>query len=1348
MDEEKTVLINSTEISSSKHDTDSESFVSSRKGYSSISGLDDEFAGLSEADAEILRDQVTVPNVTASFLRLYRYATKRDKIMIAVGVVFSLVEGLTRPGTAFIFGSASEQFTLIRPDGEYYNSTSGNYYYYNETATKWYSYNDTEYGTNYTDYSSYMMNQMNAVSPDEFFRIIRLYSGIMAAVATLVWFLTYVKSYIFNASSEVLASRIKEHYLSAILRQNIGYFDKLGSGEITTRISSDTALVQDAMSEKVSYVISHLTTFVASIALAYYESPILTSIILGIVFAIIAVTYFGSMAVTIYSKRSQDAYGAAATLSEEAISSVRNIQAFNIQERMVMTYDKFLLVCEKWDIHAGYAGGLLGGGIHIFAYTIDTLTFWQGIRLYTEERITVAAMMTCLMTLFQGAFAFTIISPYLTSITTGVAASTKIFATIDRKSPIDSSAESGKRLESVRGEISIKDVRFIYPSRPNVTILNNFNLNVPAGKTVALVGASGSGKSTIIGILERFYNPLAGQILLDGHDIMDLNIRWLRQNIALVSQEPNLFAVSIFENIAYGLIGTKYEFVSKEEKTDLIIEACKQANAWDFIKSLPDGLETQVGERGFLMSGGQKQRIAIARAIVSDPKILLLDEATSALDTKSEGVVQEALDRASKNRTTIVIAHRLSTIKDADLIVVMRTGVILEQGTHNELLAAEGEYYNLVKSQSIAGAAESFKAAADEDGEEEVLDEKAGVEMVALKKTKTAVSSMSAYELEERPEEKLASIWEVSKVLYRIGRRDLIVTMIGLYSGALTGVALIGLAFIYAFFLLYLQRYTVPYDSEIIRQLIYPLAGFIFMTGCILFFTSTIGGGFFGYTSSRLVRKIREMSLRQMLRQDISYFDMNEHSVGFLTASLASDGQRIKALGGETANKMVESAVTMGAGLVIAIIVGYKLGLVMFATVPLILLVGYFRFRMLAAFTQKASKEAGASSDYACEAASAIKTVLSLTREEEIMERYRTSLARTIQENLKVGVRSALFDGLSRGMQFYLMALGFFYGGYLVSTGEYSVFQFYFIFILVVFAAESTTTVFTFAPEMAKALKAAREVKKLLESEPEIDANSTEGMVLEPEAVEGNIEFKDIHFRYPTRLDVPVLRGLNLSIKKGQFVALVGSSGCGKSTTIGLIESFYRPQKGVVTLDGHDISELNVAEYRSHIALVQQEPVLYAGSIRENVALGSTVEVTDEEIMEACKSANIHEFILSLPDGYDTLCGSKGALLSGGQKQRIAIARALIRNPKVLLLDEATSALDSESERVVQAALDKASKGRTTIAVAHRLSTIQNADCIYVFEGGRVLESGTHQELLANKGKYYDLVQLQALEAN
>lgn len=307
------------------------------------------------------------------------------------------------------------------------------------------------------------------------------------------------------------------------------------------------------------------------------------------------------------------------------------------------------------------------------------------------------------------------------AITHARGAAAKLLETIDRVPTIDSASEEGLKPETCEGQITLEDARFNYPSRPNVPILRGLSLNFPAGKTAALVGASGSGKSTIISLVERFYDPLSGVVKLDGRDLRTLNVRWLRSQIGLVSQEPTLFATTIRRNVEHGLVGTRWENAADDVKFQMVKAACEKANADGFISKLPLGYETMVGERGFLLSGGQKQRIAIARAIVSDPRILLLDEATSALDTQSEGIVQDALDKAAAGRTTITIAHRLSTIKDAECIYVMGDGCVLESGTHSQLLAnPDGPYALLVEAQKLRESTESVIP----DSEETTIDEK------------------------------------------------------------------------------------------------------------------------------------------------------------------------------------------------------------------------------------------------------------------------------------------------------------------------------------------------------------------------------------------------------------------------------------------------------------------------------------------------------------------------------------------------------------------------------------------------------------------------------------------------
>ncbi|KAK9491116.1 P-loop containing nucleoside triphosphate hydrolase protein [Lipomyces doorenjongii] len=1369
-------------VSTVSGDTQTTPLLGSEKSSTAIDvpKYADEFSSLPPSEAKILREQVVVPDITSSFFQMFRYATATDKLLYLIATISGILEGTAKPLMTLVFGYITQTFAdYYRFDpfnhAMYYNGIytdkyfNGTYPMFDGSTYNCTSIYDVYNGTE--EYHSCNSGFMSTyISPEEFQRRVNNFALFFLAIGLGDIILSYIEMSVFIGRGDVLSSRIRENYLRATLKQNIGYFDKLGSGEITTRISADTLLIQDAISEKVGFIVSNVTTFFAAFALGFALSYKLTFIMLSVAVFILATFFISSGKMTKYYKLALGGVSTGGTLAEEVLSSVRNVQAFGIQDRLALKYDKFLAISQKWALRAGIAAGVMSGTMWLGVFSNDSLAFWQGSKFLARDELTISSVITILMAMVQGTYAISNISPHVRSITNGMAAASKIFQTIDRVSVIDSSIETGKRLETVRGDIELRDVKFIYPSRPNVTILEHFNLTIPAGKTVALVGASGSGKSTIVGLLERFYLPLAGQIFLDGVSINDINIKWLRSQIALVSQEPTLFGCSVFENVAHGLIGTSYENASPAEKRALVIEACEQANAMAFIDNLPEGLDTNVGERGFLMSGGQKQRIAIARAIVGNPKILLLDEATSALDTKSEGVVQEALDRASKNRTTIVIAHRLSTIKDADCIVVMRKGTILEMGTHNELLVKQGEYYGLVEAQRIHKQKEemiealqkthSADSSSDSDGMSSTLDEKASLEdsvdksydkdtdaLLGLSKTKTgkSVSSVALSPASHDEEGAYSSygFFETVGFLIKLSGPENHFNVVGAIFSGILGLSYPALGLFYARCIEALRSY--PQDTEFMLREIDYFAGLFFMLAVVSFLSSIISLSLFAFAGQKLVRRIRLMTIRQMLRQDISFFDRDENTIGSLTSTLSRDAQAVEGLSGTTLGQILSSMMIVVSSVTLALVIAWNLGLVTTACVPLLLAAGFYRFYILAKFQRKAQQSSEGTASYACEATSAIRTVAALTREEDVMQHYHAELQYQIEKGRSTVHYSALLYGVAQGMLYLIMALTFWYGARFLKTREYDLFQFYVTFMAVVFGAQSAGIMFSYASDMGKAYQATQNIKKLLELKPHIDTWSEEGDI--PQNVRGEVEFRNVHFRYPTRPQVPVLRGLNLTIKPGQYVALVGSSGCGKSTTIGLIESFYTPLAGKIMLDGKDISLFNINEYRKQIALVSQEPTLYAGTIKENIELGSPEPVTEEQIHAVCKQANIHDFIMSLPDGYATLCGSKGALLSGGQKQRIAIARALIRQPTILLLDEATSALDSESEKVVQAALDAAAKGRTTIAVAHRLSTIQKADVIFVFENGKVLEAGTHQELLANKSKYYELVQMQALEA-
>lgn len=427
----------------------------------------------------------------------------------------------------------------------------------------------------------------------------------------------YISTVGFIYTGEHISGKIRAHYLEACLKQNIGFFDKLGSGEVTTRITADTNLVQDGISEKVGLTLTAIATFITAFVIGFIKSWKLTIILSSTVFAITAVMGGGSSFIIKYNKQSLESYALGGSVAEEVISSIRNAVAFGTQSKLARQYDEHLAQAEKYGYKVKFVLGVMVGGMFMIVYLNYGLAFWMGSRFLVDGQLGLSAILTILMSIMIGAFSLGNVAPNVQAFTTAISAAAKIFNTIDRVSPLDPTSAEGEVLEHVEGTIELRNIKHIYPSRPEVVVMQDVSLVIPAGKKTALVGASGSGKSTIVGLVERFYDPVGGYVFLDGHDVTTLNLRWLRRQISLVSQEPTLFGTTIYENIGHGLIGTKFENEKDERKRALIIEAAKMANAHDFITGLPEGYETNVGERGFLLSGGQKQRIAIARAVVS-----------------------------------------------------------------------------------------------------------------------------------------------------------------------------------------------------------------------------------------------------------------------------------------------------------------------------------------------------------------------------------------------------------------------------------------------------------------------------------------------------------------------------------------------------------------------------------------------------------------------------------------------------------------------------------------------------------------------------------------------------------
>ncbi|XP_046851815.1 ATP-dependent translocase ABCB1-like [Xenia sp. Carnegie-2017] len=1193
------------------------------------------------------------------FTKLFDLADKLDVFLMIIGTIGAIVFGGMQPGQFIIFGSLTDDFV--------------------------------EFGR---------CKLSNCSSLPDIEESTRKIAYWYVGIAHVFLFSGYMMMAGWGISSERQNHKIRLAVFRSILRQDIAWFDYHDAGELNSRLVDDLNKIVDGMGEKFARFIQCLTTFIGAYIIGFIYGWQLTLVLLSM----LPLMAFGGGIMGLlsagFTAQEVNAYAKAGSIAEEVLSSMRTVAAFGGEEKETKRYEERLANASEFGVKKGLAMGCGMGFLQFVVFASYTLAFWYGSKLVIQKDMSSGDMMTVFFSVVTGSIVLGQIGPNLQAMATSRAASYNIFAIIDREPVVDALTDEGLKPEKMDANVEFRNVKFRYPTRPDLKVLRGFNLTIPQGKTAALVGGSGCGKSTVVKILQRFYSMTSGTVTIGGDDIKALNLKWLRSHIGVVSQEPILFATTIADNISYGREGATM---------DEIIEVAKKANAHSFITQFPQGYQTLCGERGAQMSGGQKQRIAIARALIRNPKILLLDEATSALDTESESIVQDALDKASEGRTTIVIAHRLSTIKNADMIVSVDKGRVSEIGTHDELMAAGGIYKDLVTLQMLA--AEQDKQVepedVDDDGEENAVDLKlslsssgsvqADVRYGRQLSRQLSRRSMGQADIVLEEDVKPAPIFSVIKLNFPEWKW----MAIGCIGSALTGA--------FPFVLLSFWGNVLqhnrddPHEREIMKDDSLKWALFFLVIGVATGIGMILQNWMFAKAGEKLTTRLRKKAFAAMLRQEIGFFDDINHSTGALCTQLSSHASKVQGATGPTVGLAVSSLVTAVGSLIVAYISGWKLALVITGFVPFIIVAGSLSMLLMGSKDRYGGDEE--SGQIAIETISNMQTVASLGREELFYERY-----------VKVAERHYYFFNVYFSTVLMSIIMGSLMIGQLAAL----------------------------SPDFNKGRIGAAHLFKLFARVPKIDSASDKG--IKPNGVEGNIQFRKVKFRYPARRNVKVLRGLNFSVKSGETLALVGSSGCGKSTSVSLIERFYNPESGLVTLDDNDINALNIKWLRNQIGIVSQEPILFDLTIRENIAYGdNTREVSIEEIQTAAKNANIHDFITSLTNGYETKVGDKGTLISGGQKQRIAIARALVRNPKILLLDEATSALDTESEKIVQDALDKAREGRTTLVIAHRLSTIQNADCIVVLRKGRVIEQGTHQQLINKKGAYYVLQKAQAL---
>ncbi|KNC82132.1 hypothetical protein SARC_05570 [Sphaeroforma arctica JP610] len=1250
-----------------------------------------------------------------------------------------------------------------------------------------------------------------------------LFLGLIAFVAGCI------QRVVIGLATRPAVTRIRKHYIQSLLSQDMTFHDAHQGGELVSHVTVDMERIERALGDAHSFLFMLLGMASSGIIVGFVFSPKLAAIcalfvpMIGGSGAIMA--RFTSNA----AGKSSVVYAAAAAAAEEALTLIRTVTAFGGQKHELEQYTEKVKNVETRGIKGAFILGLGSGVSLMILYCSCAFMMWFSFTLVERREAEVGDAMTVFFSIVVAAVALGQIFPAMDEIASARGCAYTVYNTIQRKSEIDALSDEGTVPEKCVGRIEFKDVDFRYNDIAPL-VIRNLTLDFAPGKSMALVGFSGSGKSTTITLLERFYDVSAGTIDLDGSDIRSLNIQWLRNQIGYVGQEPVLFGGTIRDNIAAGAplvanpdfisdmpydVFTNPRFVRSEVSQEKIEEAAEMANAHNFITNLPDSYNTLISEGGGMLSGGQKQRIAIARALLRDPKILLLDEATSALDVESETIVQAAMDKASAGRTTIVIAHRLSTVRNADVISFMSEGEVIEKGSHDELVALGGAYAEFVAIQMgsdnppVVAPSPRLSAAEVYDGKD---DETLGADDLGFGELKLGEDTNPTTEdiiesIIQENTEQLAQINathkdEVDDHIFTqtiaLNKPELPAVLLGTFMALVSGV--LWPIFAYCFGSMLFVLITLDFDKAMKWIIIF------FSLGATALVSNTSMYWAFGYAKEKLTRRLRVQTFRSLMRQDIGFFDFEANRTSALTVYLSTDASAVSGMTGDSLLMQTTLSATVLCTIMIGLFACWPLALVMMMSFVFSGLVAMGGAWISERITRKASKSLIDGTTMVSEYLQSVRTVTYLGVSGDILQRYNTHL-NTPEKGL---FRASIVSGFSFGVAMLIIlavwGFSFWWGVELIAQlDQCNVEGMITTFSAVVFGGMGMASAFGLLPDVKAAKVGATRLYRLINREPLINSDSKEGVRfsknllgvekadipdsdteevasksvnmsdrshgshvgLQEEStvsmgdstasvvnisvpripLRGDVTFHNVEFRYPSRPGAVVLDGFTIGVAAGQTLALVGESGCGKSSAISLLERFYLPRKGSITMDDYDLKNVNISSLRRTVGFVGQEPDLFTGTVRDNLLYGLSPSevrlVTEEAIRDALQQANALSFIDELEEGVDTHIGVRGMRLSGGQKQRVAIARVLLRDPQILLLDEATSALDAESERAVQQALDAVSASRTTIMIAHRLATVRKADVIAVVVEGVVAEMGTHDELITLRdGKYKKMVDM------